>query len=65
MLINKRGVHSYMPVEIWDMQELQNIQVSRSDLQTPNSDATLNKLSNLFGVRQRVALKKFSKEFLI
>ncbi|XP_057810279.1 putative late blight resistance protein homolog R1A-10 [Salvia miltiorrhiza] len=51
MSIRKRGVQSYMPVQIWDMQELQHIQISGSDLPTPNTDdATLIKLVTLVGV---------------
>ncbi|XP_057812366.1 putative late blight resistance protein homolog R1A-10 [Salvia miltiorrhiza] len=50
MNIKKRGVQSYMPVQIWDMQELQYLEILGRDLPTPNSDATLNKLIKLFGV---------------
>ncbi|XP_057812479.1 putative late blight resistance protein homolog R1A-10 [Salvia miltiorrhiza] len=51
MFIRKRGVQSYMPVQIWDMQELQHIQIWGMDLPTPNTDdATLNKLTSLRGV---------------
>ncbi|XP_047956951.1 putative late blight resistance protein homolog R1A-10 [Salvia hispanica] len=50
MNIRKRGTLSYMPVEIWDMQELQHIEVIGRDLPTPNSGATLDKLMNLYGV---------------
>ncbi|XP_057810240.1 putative late blight resistance protein homolog R1A-10 [Salvia miltiorrhiza] len=51
MTIKKRGVQSYMPAQIWDMQELEYIQVRGSDLPTPNTDdATLNKLTSLVGV---------------
>ncbi|XP_042013934.1 putative late blight resistance protein homolog R1C-3 [Salvia splendens] len=48
--IKKRGAISYMPVEIWDMQQLQHIYVVGRDLPTPNSDVTLDKLSSLVGV---------------
>ncbi|XP_057810259.1 putative late blight resistance protein homolog R1A-4 [Salvia miltiorrhiza] len=50
MSIKKRGVQSYMPVQIWDMQKLEYLEIWGSDLPTPNSDATLNKLSILYGV---------------
>ncbi|XP_057810280.1 disease resistance protein RPP13-like [Salvia miltiorrhiza] len=51
MEIKRRGVQSYMPVQIWDMQELQHIQVMGSDLPTPNSDdVALNKLITLLDV---------------
>ncbi|XP_057812412.1 putative late blight resistance protein homolog R1A-4 isoform X1 [Salvia miltiorrhiza] len=50
MNIKKRGVQSYMPVQIWDMQELEHIQIWGRDLPTPNTDATLDKLIILVGV---------------
>ncbi|XP_057812498.1 putative late blight resistance protein homolog R1A-10 [Salvia miltiorrhiza] len=51
MNIKKHGVQSYMPLQIWDMRELQHIQVMGKDLPTPNTDdATLNKLITLLGV---------------
>ncbi|XP_057812418.1 putative late blight resistance protein homolog R1A-10 isoform X2 [Salvia miltiorrhiza] len=50
MTIKKRGVQSYMPVQIWDMQELEHLEIWGKDLPTPNSDATLNKLITLNGV---------------
>ncbi|XP_042013453.1 uncharacterized protein LOC121761836 [Salvia splendens] len=53
MSIKKCGVMLYMPMEIWDMQELQHIEVVGRDLPTPNSNATLDKLSCLFGVTEK------------
>ncbi|XP_057812410.1 putative late blight resistance protein homolog R1A-10 [Salvia miltiorrhiza] len=51
MFIKKRGVQSYVPVEIWDMQELEHLEIWGRDLPTPNTDdATLNKLTGLVGV---------------
>ncbi|XP_057810257.1 putative late blight resistance protein homolog R1A-10 [Salvia miltiorrhiza] len=51
MNIKKRGVQSYMPVQIWDLEELQHIEIMGTDLPTPNTyDATLNKLITLLGV---------------
>ncbi|XP_057810269.1 putative late blight resistance protein homolog R1A-4 [Salvia miltiorrhiza] len=51
MFIRKRGVQSYMPVQIWDMQELEHLYIWGMDLPTPNTvDATLNKLTILGGV---------------
>ncbi|XP_057810263.1 putative late blight resistance protein homolog R1A-10 [Salvia miltiorrhiza] len=51
MSIKKRGVQIYVPVQIWDMQELECIGVWGRDLPTPNTDdATLNKLTTLLGV---------------
>ncbi|XP_047975753.1 uncharacterized protein LOC125218166 isoform X2 [Salvia hispanica] len=46
----KRGALSLMPMEIWNMQELQRIEVMGRDLPTPSFDATLDKLFCLFGV---------------
>ncbi|XP_057810264.1 putative late blight resistance protein homolog R1A-10 [Salvia miltiorrhiza] len=48
--IKKHGVQSYMPVQIWDMQELEHLEIWGRDLPTPNSDASLNKLITLLGV---------------
>ncbi|XP_057810261.1 disease resistance RPP13-like protein 4 [Salvia miltiorrhiza] len=52
MYIKKRGFQSYMPGQIWDMQELEHIQIGGRDLPTPHitDDATLNKLVALIGV---------------
>ncbi|XP_057812495.1 late blight resistance protein R1-A-like [Salvia miltiorrhiza] len=51
MRIKKCGVQSYMPVQIWDMQELEHLVIPGRDLPTPNTDdATLNKLLFLGGV---------------
>ncbi|XP_057812488.1 late blight resistance protein R1-A-like [Salvia miltiorrhiza] len=51
MSIKKCGVQSYMPVQIWDMQELEHLMILGRDLPTPNTnDATLNKLLLLGGV---------------
>ncbi|XP_047956645.1 putative late blight resistance protein homolog R1A-10 [Salvia hispanica] len=50
--IIKRGVLPYMPMEIWDMQNLQLLEVAARDLPTPNSDsnAMLEKVCNIIGV---------------
>ncbi|XP_047956584.1 probable disease resistance protein RF9 isoform X1 [Salvia hispanica] len=50
--IIKRGVMQYMPMEIWDMQNLQYLQVVERDLPTPNSEsnAILEKVSIILGV---------------
>ncbi|XP_047955460.1 putative late blight resistance protein homolog R1A-4 [Salvia hispanica] len=50
MNIKKRGGQSYVPVEIWNMQELQHIEILGRDLPTPNFDSTLDKLTGLRGV---------------
>ncbi|KAH6761497.1 hypothetical protein C2S52_018930 [Perilla frutescens var. hirtella] len=45
------GVPSYVPVQIWDMQELEHIEISGRDLPNPDQhDASLKKLSTLLGV---------------
>ncbi|XP_042017472.1 putative late blight resistance protein homolog R1A-10 [Salvia splendens] len=61
MHIRKRGAVSYMPVEIWDMQELQHIQVFGRDLPCPNSDAILDKLYSLCGVGARSCSREILK----
>ncbi|XP_042014149.1 putative late blight resistance protein homolog R1A-10 [Salvia splendens] len=60
MKIKKRGCDSYVPVEIWNMQELQHIGIRGRDLPTPNSDATLDKLTCLRGV----SVKSCTREIL-
>ncbi|XP_047954575.1 putative late blight resistance protein homolog R1A-10 isoform X3 [Salvia hispanica] len=61
MNIKKRGSHSYMPVEIWDMQELQHIDIYGRDLPTPNSDATLDKLTGVWGVSAKSCTSEILK----
>ncbi|XP_047975838.1 probable disease resistance RPP8-like protein 2 isoform X1 [Salvia hispanica] len=61
MNVKKRGVHSYMPLEIWDMQELQRIEILGRDLPTPNSDATLDKLIKLCGVSAKSCTREILK----
>ncbi|XP_042011663.1 putative late blight resistance protein homolog R1A-10 [Salvia splendens] len=62
MNIQRRGVLSYMPRQIWDMQELQHIKVMGKDLPTPNSsDACLGKLSNLVGVSAKSCTREILK----
>ncbi|XP_047955461.1 putative late blight resistance protein homolog R1A-10 [Salvia hispanica] len=63
--IKKRGVHSYMPLEIWDMQELHRIEISGRDLPTPNSDATLDKLIVLRGVSPKSCTRDILKRIPI
>ncbi|XP_047954088.1 putative late blight resistance protein homolog R1A-10 [Salvia hispanica] len=50
--IIKRGALSYMPMEIWDMQNLQYLDVMGRDMPTPNSNsnAILDRVSFLIGV---------------
>ncbi|XP_047978857.1 putative late blight resistance protein homolog R1B-17 [Salvia hispanica] len=62
MNIRKRGVVSYMPTEIWDMLELQYIAVMGRDLPTPNSDATLEKFSCIFGVSAKSCTREILKK---
>ena len=58
--IIRRGAMLYMPMEIWDMQELGLIHVAGRDLPSPDSDATLAKLSGLIGV----SVKSCTREIL-
>ncbi|XP_057810270.1 late blight resistance protein R1-A-like [Salvia miltiorrhiza] len=66
MIIIKRGVQSYMPVQIWDMQELEHLEILGRDLPAPDTDdATLKKLTSLVGVSAnsctREVLKRIPK----
>ncbi|XP_042016664.1 putative late blight resistance protein homolog R1A-10 [Salvia splendens] len=65
MNIKKRGVHSYLPLEIWDLQELHRIEISGRDLPTPNSDATLDTLIFLGGVSAKSCTREILKKFPI
>ncbi|XP_042015760.1 putative late blight resistance protein homolog R1B-12 [Salvia splendens] len=56
--IKKRGAPLYVPVEIWDMKELHHIHIFGRDLPTPRSDATLDKLSSLFGVSSKSCIRE-------
>ena len=42
--------YKYVPLEIWDMQELKHIEVMRSNLPDSNCSLSLKKLSRLLGV---------------
>ncbi|XP_042014281.1 putative late blight resistance protein homolog R1A-10 [Salvia splendens] len=59
--IKKRGAMSYMPVEVWNMQELEHIEVTGRDLPTPHSDATLEKLACLWGVSAKSCTREILK----
>ncbi|XP_042014284.1 putative late blight resistance protein homolog R1B-17 isoform X2 [Salvia splendens] len=59
--IKKRGALSYMPVEVWGMQELVHLEVIGRDLPTPSSDATLETLCCLFGVSAKSCTKEILK----
>ncbi|XP_047978803.1 putative late blight resistance protein homolog R1A-4 [Salvia hispanica] len=59
--IKKLGCQSYMPGQIWGMQDLQCICISGRDLPTPNSNATLDKLSFLFGVSAKSCTREILK----
>ncbi|KAH6828921.1 hypothetical protein C2S53_013488 [Perilla frutescens var. hirtella] len=49
--IKYRGVTSYVPVQIWDMQELKHIEILGNNLPNdPNSASSLQKLYTLLGV---------------
>ncbi|XP_047953941.1 putative late blight resistance protein homolog R1B-12 [Salvia hispanica] len=53
MNIIKLGALSCMPVEVWDMKELQHIEVWGKDLPTPDSVAALDRLYALIGVSEK------------
>ncbi|XP_042017052.1 putative late blight resistance protein homolog R1A-4 isoform X1 [Salvia splendens] len=61
--IIKRGALPYMPMEIWDMQNLQFLEVGERDLPTPdsNSNAILDKVSFLIGVTTKSCTTEFLK----
>ncbi|XP_042013018.1 putative late blight resistance protein homolog R1A-4 isoform X2 [Salvia splendens] len=61
MHIKKCGVLSYVPMEIWEMQELLFIDILGRELPTPNSNATLDKLSFLFGVSAKSCTREILK----
>ncbi|XP_047953935.1 putative late blight resistance protein homolog R1A-10 [Salvia hispanica] len=61
MHIKKRGFLSYMPMEIWDMQELQHVEVLGTDLPTPNFDATLGNVSSVIGVSAKSCTREILK----
>ncbi|XP_047955650.1 disease resistance RPP8-like protein 3 [Salvia hispanica] len=56
--IKKRGVVSYLPMEMWDMQELICIDVTGRDLPISNGDTTLDKLHTLSGVSTKSCTRK-------
>ncbi|XP_047954094.1 putative late blight resistance protein homolog R1A-4 [Salvia hispanica] len=61
--IIKRGVLPYMPMEIWDMQNLQVINVKGRDLPTPNSNsnAILDKVYFISGVGTKSCTREILK----
>ncbi|XP_042018411.1 putative late blight resistance protein homolog R1A-4 [Salvia splendens] len=61
LCIRKRGVVSYMPEKLWNMKDLQYIEVTGRDLPTPNSDATLDKLSSLIYVSEKSCTREILK----
>ncbi|XP_057775801.1 putative late blight resistance protein homolog R1B-17 [Salvia miltiorrhiza] len=64
--IKKRGVQPYMPVQIWDMQELEHLEIWGRDIPTPNTDdAALNKLMTLNCVSANSFTREVLKKFLI
>ena len=61
MGIIKHGSQSFIPVEIWGMQDLQCIKIPGRDLPTPNFDATLDKLSCLYGMSAKSCNREILK----
>ncbi|XP_057811466.1 putative late blight resistance protein homolog R1A-10 [Salvia miltiorrhiza] len=49
---------SYLPMEIWDMEELKHLQIAGSNLPDPDHGAVLQNLSTLVGVGARSCTKK-------
>ncbi|KAL1548373.1 putative late blight resistance protein R1A-10 [Salvia divinorum] len=49
---------SYLPMEIWDMEELKHLQVAGSNLPDPDGGVALRHLSTLVGVSARSCTKK-------
>ncbi|KAH6761496.1 hypothetical protein C2S52_018929 [Perilla frutescens var. hirtella] len=58
--IKSRGAPSYVPVQVWDMQELKHIEILGRDLPNPAHGASLQKLSTLIGV----SIRSCSREVL-
>ncbi|KAL1542534.1 putative late blight resistance protein R1A-10 [Salvia divinorum] len=50
MNIRRRGAPSYVPIQIWDMHELEHIEILGKSLVAPSHVASLEKLKTLVGV---------------
>ena len=54
MKIRRRGAPSYVPMEIWDMKELEHIEILGKSLVAPSHVVSLEKLSTLVGVNASI-----------
>ncbi|XP_047962697.1 putative late blight resistance protein homolog R1A-10 [Salvia hispanica] len=62
MKIRRRGAPSYVPMEIWNMKELEHIEILGKSLVAPSHVVSLEKLSTLVGVNASICtISKVSK----
>ncbi|XP_047955139.1 putative late blight resistance protein homolog R1A-10 isoform X2 [Salvia hispanica] len=54
MKVRRCGVPSYVPITIWDMQELEHIEILGKSLVAPSHVAPLNRLTTLVGVNASI-----------
>ncbi|XP_047954331.1 putative late blight resistance protein homolog R1A-10 isoform X2 [Salvia hispanica] len=54
MKIRRRGAPSYVPMEIWDMKELEHIEILGKSLVAPSHVVSLEKLTTLVGVNASI-----------
>ncbi|XP_047944719.1 putative late blight resistance protein homolog R1C-3 [Salvia hispanica] len=54
MKIRRRGAPSYVPIQIWDMKELEHIEILGKSLVAPSHVVSLEKLSTLVGVNASI-----------
>ncbi|XP_047964343.1 putative late blight resistance protein homolog R1A-10 isoform X2 [Salvia hispanica] len=53
--IKRCGAPSHVPIQIWDMQELEHIEISGKSLVSPSHVASLRKLSTIVGVNASIS----------
>ncbi|XP_042018107.1 putative late blight resistance protein homolog R1A-10 [Salvia splendens] len=54
MKIRRRGAPSYVPIQVWDMQELEHIEMLGKSLVAPSHVVSLKKLSTLVGANASI-----------
>ena len=54
MRITRRGAPSYVPIQIWDMKELEHIEILGKSLAAPSNVAPLEKLTTIVGVNASI-----------
>ncbi|XP_042013233.1 putative late blight resistance protein homolog R1A-10 [Salvia splendens] len=54
MIIRCRGAPSYVPIQVWDMKELEHIEILGKSLVAPSHVVSLKKLSTLLGVNASI-----------